>query len=200
MVNFIISEHVKEEMSEIGTDIALFKHRIDPTLSSSIIKQAEAFDFKTSKTFHQGSGALNDHRTSSTFWISGSVEMNDLDQQLVPIFTKGTSDLQVHSAEIGSYIEALKIDNDEGYSLNRYEPGQEYKEHSDDGPEVHRVVSLILYLNNDYEGGELHFRRQNVTIKPEAGDLLLFPSCYTHPHQALPVKSGIKYSIVTWCR
>ena len=45
-----------------------------------------------------------------------------------------------------------------------------------------------------------HFRRQNVTIKPEAGDLLLFPSCYTHPHQALPVKSGIKYSIVTWCR
>ena len=187
-------------MSEIANDIALFKHRIDPTLSSSIIKQSETFGFKKSKTFHLGSGATNTYRTSSTFWISGSVEMNDLDQQLVPIFTKGTSDLQVHSAEIGSYIETLKIDNDEGYSLNRYEAGQEYKEHSDDGPEVHRVVSLILYLNNDYEGGELHFRRQNVTIKPEAGDLLLFPSCYTHPHQALPVKSGIKYSIVTWCR
>jgi hypothetical protein len=43
----------------------------------------------------------------------------------------------------------------------------------------------------------LSFRLQNLEVKPKAGDLYIFPSTYMYPHRAMPVESGIKYSVVT---
>jgi hypothetical protein len=38
---------------------------------------------------------------------------------------------------------------------------------------------------------------QQLNIKPQAGDLYIFPSNYMYPHQAKKVHSGTKYSLVT---
>ena len=43
-----------------------------------------------------------------------------------------------------------------------------------DSPEI--IFSSILYLNDDWEGGEIYFPRLNKTIRPEKGDLVYFPS------------------------
>jgi predicted 2-oxoglutarate/Fe(II)-dependent dioxygenase YbiX len=79
----------------------------------------------------------------------------------------------------------------------KYGPGQHFQEHHDHGYSYNCVVSLVGYPNDDYEGGEINFRLQGLTIKPKAGDLFIFPSNYMYPHRAMPVKSGIKHSIVT---
>jgi predicted 2-oxoglutarate/Fe(II)-dependent dioxygenase YbiX len=79
----------------------------------------------------------------------------------------------------------------------KYGPGQHFQEHHDHGYSYNCVVSLVGYPNDDYEGGEINFRLQGLTIKPTAGDLFIFPSNYMYPHTAMPVKSGIKHSIVT---
>jgi predicted 2-oxoglutarate/Fe(II)-dependent dioxygenase YbiX len=63
-----------------------------------------------------------------------------------------------------------------------------------------RSVSAICYLNNDYEGGELEFPHFNLTIKPEPGMLILFPSNFAYAHIAHPIISGTKYALVTWLR
>ena len=55
------------------------------------------------------------------------------------------------------------------------------------------VLSIVLYLNNNYEGGELYFKNQNIKIKPEAGSLIAFPSVDPYFHESMPVLSGIKY-------
>lgn len=86
----------------------------------------------------------------------------------------------------------------EGYNLLRYQTGEEYKAHYDGGTSLHRGLSPILYLNNDYEGGEIEFVHHNIKIKPKSGSLYLFPPFYTHSHIAHPVKKGTKYAIVTW--
>jgi predicted 2-oxoglutarate/Fe(II)-dependent dioxygenase YbiX len=70
-------------------------------------------------------------------------------------------------------------------------------EHHDHGFSYNCTVSLVAYLNDDYEGGELYFRLQGLNIKPKAGDLYIFPSTYMYPHQAKVVHKGTKYSIVT---
>lgn len=88
----------------------------------------------------------------------------------------------------------------EGYSLLRYRNGEEYKGHYDGGTKINRVTSAILYLNNDYEGGELEFPNFGIKIKPEPGMLVLFPSNYAYRHIAHPVTSGTKYALVTWLR
>lgn len=85
----------------------------------------------------------------------------------------------------------------EAMNFIRYGEGQHFKEHHDHGFSYNCTVSLVGYPNDDYEGGELYFRLQNLTIKPEAGDLFVFPSNFMYPHQAMPVHSGTKYSIVT---
>ena len=88
----------------------------------------------------------------------------------------------------------------EGYNLLKYSNGQEYKSHYDGGTSIGRAISAIVYLNNDFEGGELEFVHFGVKIKPEPGMLILFPSNYAYSHIAHPVTTGKKYALVTWIR
>ena len=85
----------------------------------------------------------------------------------------------------------------EALNFIKYGPGQHFQEHTDHGFSYNCVVSLVGYINDDYEGGEIFFRMQNLKIKPKAGDLFIFPSNFMYPHRAMPVESGTKYSIVT---
>ena len=104
-------------------------------------------------------------------------------------------------AATGPYREKYGITENlthEDYSLLRYRGGQEYKAHYDGGTSTARSVSAIVYLNDDYEGGEVEFTNFGVKIKPQPGMLLLFPSNYAYTHIAHPVTSGTKYAIVTW--
>jgi predicted 2-oxoglutarate/Fe(II)-dependent dioxygenase YbiX len=88
----------------------------------------------------------------------------------------------------------------EPYTMLRYRDGQEYKAHADGFTNIGRSVSAIVYLNDDYEGGEVEFVNFGIKIKPESGMLLLFPSNYAYRHIAHPVTNGTKYAIVTWIK
>lgn len=85
----------------------------------------------------------------------------------------------------------------EAFNFIKYGPGQHFQEHTDHGFSYNCVVSMVGYVNDNYEGGEIFFRMQGVEIKPMAGDLFIFPSNFMYPHRAMPVHKGIKYSIVT---
>ena len=85
----------------------------------------------------------------------------------------------------------------EALNFVKYGPGQHFQEHTDHGFSYNCVVSMVGYVNDDYEGGEIAFRMQDINVKPRAGDLFVFPSNFMYPHRALPVHSGTKYSIVT---
>ena len=43
-------------------------------------------------------------------------------------------------------------------------------------------ITFVVCLNDNYEGGNLVFPKQEVSIKLKRGDLILFPGSYTHPH------------------
>jgi Rps23 Pro-64 3,4-dihydroxylase Tpa1-like proline 4-hydroxylase len=94
----------------------------------------------------------------------------------------------------------FRYNGDEGFQILKYEGNNYYKEHVDGGfnLEVKRSVSFIFYLNDNFKGGETYFPRQDVTISPSIGDVLVFPSGYTHPHEAKQITEGTKYSAVIW--
>lgn len=92
-----------------------------------------------------------------------------------------------------------------GFGVNFYESfnfvkydgaGTHFKIHADHGPGYVSTVSVVAYLNDDYEGGEIYFPRFNLTIKPEAGDIVIFPSTYIYEHASQDMISGTKYCIV----
>lgn len=53
-----------------------------------------------------------------------------------------------------------------------------------------RDFSSIVYLNDDYEGGELYFTAQDRVLKPQRGMLVAFSAGYHHEHGVLKVTRG----------
>lgn len=88
--------------------------------------------------------------------------------------------------------------NNSSYQMIRYREGGEYPNHYDGPTETGRHISVIQYLNDDYDGGELIFPLHNIWIKPVAGMLVMFPSSWAYQHMAQPVSNGTKYANVTW--
>lgn len=85
----------------------------------------------------------------------------------------------------------------EVFNYVKYEgTGKHFAVHADHGPAYVTTVSAVAYLNDDYDGGELIFPRFNLTIKPQAGDLVVFPSTFIYEHSSEPIVKGNKYSIV----
>ena len=53
-----------------------------------------------------------------------------------------------------------------------------------------RNFSSIVYLNDDYDGGELYFTALDMQIKPKAGMLVAFTAGFHHEHAVLKVTRG----------
>lgn len=89
---------------------------------------------------------------------------------------------------------SIDIGNLTPLSISKYFEGQSMGSHVDSyGDDTKQVLSIVLYLNDDYTGGELYFKNQDIKIKPEAGSLIAFPSTDPYFHESLAVTSGIKY-------
>lgn len=79
-------------------------------------------------------------------------------------------------------------------SISKYKAGASMGKHTDsNGSEGPQTISVVCYLNDDCEGGEIRFADQDITIKPEAGSIVVFPSKPPFFHESLPVISGWKY-------
>jgi hypothetical protein len=99
-----------------------------------------------------------------------------------------------------------------GFSLTRLSTDIQLRVHQDvHGEFASLSYSGVLYLNDDYEGGEASFLEEftpesffplyedsmgGVCIKPDAGDLSLFPASLWHGGKR--ITSGNKYAIIFW--
>lgn len=81
--------------------------------------------------------------------------------------------------------------------LLRYDKSGYLPAHQDQGVST-RVLSVLLYLNDDYEGGELTFRHSGITFKPKPGSVLFFPSNFLYVHEVAPIIKGPRYALPNW--
>jgi prolyl 4-hydroxylase len=85
-----------------------------------------------------------------------------------------------------------------GYKIQHYgKNAGHFKWHFDAlGPGAwDRQLAVIIYLNSVESGGETCFHRQNLKIRPVAGDAIFFPTFWTHMHCGEVPRSGDKYII-----
>lgn len=87
-------------------------------------------------------------------------------------------------------------------SIVRWLPGNGQAPHADkqlpDGtPNMYpqNDISSLVYLNEDYEGGEIFFPNQAVQIKPAKNGLVFFPGDIFFLHGVTTVTSGIRYTM-----
>jgi hypothetical protein len=58
--------------------------------------------------------------------------------------------------------------------------------------------SGLLYLNDNYEGGEIVFPKQNISLKPKPGTLIFFSGDMNFPHSVNEVLHGSRYNLVSF--
>ena len=86
--------------------------------------------------------------------------------------------------------------------LLKYSVGGKYDIHNDHYTQSNRHLSVIINLNDDYEGGDLvFFDQKNLEakrLKLTKGSIVFFPSNFMYPHRIEPIAKGTRYSIVAW--
>ena len=63
---------------------------------------------------------------------------------------------------------------------------------------VDRDLSVVIYLNDDFEGGDFVFPDLNIKVRPKPGMMIAFPSTPHYTHGVEPVTKGERFAIVCW--
>lgn len=82
-------------------------------------------------------------------------------------------------------------------TIQRMQPGVELKSHTDQHTDPSIKYATILYINDDYNQGEVFFKNLNLELRPKPGDLLFFPGNEKYEHGVKHVGEGpIRYVLV----
>ncbi len=106
-------------------------------------------------------------------------------------------------------ITGTAIEQGEPLSVLYYAPGQQYHPHYDALPGVanQRLMTVLIYLNQGYVGGETHFASSSLSVAGRVGDAIVFDNCWPDGrikedsrHAGLPVRQGAKWLATRWIR
>ena len=163
-------------------------------------------DYRRSVVLNDNSYHVSSGRTSSGFGLDeDSEECRILHKSINSALCKYKDKIL---QEFGNTynICPLIVGNDtkcfrEGIQILKYESGEVYDYHHDtsnypDRKYYFRTFSIVLYLNDDFEGGTTNFIHNE--YKPNPGQALIFPSNWIFKHKGSEVISGTKYVAVTW--
>ncbi|MEB3293383.1 MAG: 2OG-Fe(II) oxygenase [Synechococcales bacterium] len=187
-------------IKDLGSDIWLVEELVESSTCAQVIDVAEFCHFE-----------------AATILLS-AIDTDVRHSGILPLdprnpVQKSTNDLLTQKIRVIQEalfrIYGIQFPQAETCSILRYSPSQQYKRHVDNLLLASRVqevqqgiptrdVSIVGYLNDDFEGGETLFDRQNIKVKPQQGSAIVFPAYYTHPHQSLPVTRGRKYAWTSW--
>jgi prolyl 4-hydroxylase len=174
------------------------KNFITPEQCNTLIQICES---KLENLKVLGSDNEDEYRKAEGTWI----DKNDNDNNFI-------SDMLVE-------VSKLPKENQESIHLVKYKIGGEYKNHHDffhlnqsyTETELakggQRTKSCLIYLNDNFKGGETVFPTIDVKVAPEQGKLIIWDNLNPDGslnndslHAGLPVEEGIKYIAIVWIR
>ena len=88
------------------------------------------------------------------------------------------------------------------FRINKYGVGGFMSSHVDNIHHSHGQqygypqCSVLLFLNDNYEGGEIIIA--DTIYKPKKNSAIIFPSNFMFPHSVNQVIEGTRYSVITW--
>jgi hypothetical protein len=104
--------------------------------------------------------------------------------------------LKVYNFVLENYKMPFEEFNPHKTHIAKFLPGNGMHEHFDSSRP--KDIATILYLNQDYLGGDIYFPKYNISFKPEPGDLLCFPDNPDFVHGVKPIEDGVRYTTPRW--
>jgi prolyl 4-hydroxylase len=142
------------------------------------------------------------HRTSEQCWL------NDNDHDIINKISNVTSNICNKPKENQELLQIVKYPTG-GFFNPHYDACQGSKEFCQqmNGTSGPRYGTLLVYLNDDFEGGETVFPNINKTVKPEKGKAVFFYTTDENGnilteslHSGNPVIKGEKWICNKWTR
>ena len=96
----------------------------------------------------------------------------------------------------------LNIERKTFFRFHRYSGTGYMSEHCDSIHHSHGQeygfphCTSLLFLNDDYDGGEFLVAAKK--FKTKKGSAIIFPANFMYPHKVMEITKGIRWSIVTW--
>lgn len=140
--------------------------------------------------------------------ISHQTWLEDSDDPLVKMFADYTAELTELPVENQEYTQVVMY-NVGGKYLEHFDAcldgGSSYCDHSN-GEAGERWATFIVYLNDEFEGGNTEFTRLGLSVKPERGKGLLFWNTDENQkilqeseHKGAEILEGKKWIATKWC-
>jgi hypothetical protein len=103
---------------------------------------------------------------------------------------------KVYDFVLKSYSFKFEDFIDEKTHVAKFIEGKGMHEHFDSSRP--NDIATLVYLNNDYDGGDIYFPKYEMSFKPEPGDLLCFPDNPNFIHGVKPITKGIRFTLPRW--
>lgn len=186
---WIIHKHVKDgyELWEIENILSCYE-------CDRLIEYGNTHPMEKSRVYSKDGDTndnLSDDRKSETIWLSDGVHV--------------CAQKMANSARM---LTGFPISHQEELQIVKYQEGGKFSQHFDPRkgtPAESRIATLLVYLNDDFKGGETTFVELDLKIKPKKGKGILFVNL-DKTHQIIPlskhcgevVERGNKWICTKW--
>lgn len=193
--------------SKDGYDLYEIHNLLSQDECDKIVAYAKTKGLHDSDVLSYGSSTgtivMDEYRKSKTAWIADNEHA-----------------LAMKMAELSQNLTSLPRENQEMLQIAYYEPGGKFNEHFDacvsedttgefckkmNNFAGQRRCTLLVYLNDNFKGGETEFVNMGIKVKPEKGKGILFWNTDENEnilemskHKGNPVTKGEKWICTKW--
>ena len=172
--------------------IQYYKDIVPENLCNKLINQDFPYNTSTYSTHDSGKVVKDERVRMEDFWIrKDNIFYNDIKECFEAVIVKYKKEFPLFT-----------VNHITDFRISRYDTGGFMSKHVDNIHHSHNQqygypqVSVLLYLNDDYEGGEFHVASKK--IETEKGSALIFPSNFVYPHEVKEILSGVRWSLIAW--
>ena len=183
------------EMQNYYRWIGHYKNIVSDSLCDNIVNTDFNYAESTYST-HQGLSPDKKRVEMDEIWIRNKQPFYNELKECV----SNVADL--YAKEVKKSDRDFVVQKTTDFRLNKYEKGGYMSLHCDNIHHSHGQkygypqATVLLFLNDDFKGGDFIVSELHLNIKK--GDAIIFPSNFMFPHEVKKVKSGTRWSIVSW--
>lgn len=184
---------------EYSNDIFIIKNQFTNEMCNELIEKINKYEESMKEEIIEKNQNVQCKHMSTIYFINNNIDKEYFEKLDKELFNKVTLNTQ----KIMQIKKSLKIEKDDGYKLRKIHGYT--KTHTDGILEFNedkkylRCLTMIIQLNNNFEGGIYDFPEQNVKIRLDKGDMIFFPPFWTHPHGVSALeKNTFRYTIHSW--